>query len=112
MQIRVVAKDHEKAGITVSITSTLEGEVLPLQCIYTGTGTTERSKPKGEARRQALQLGFVLDATNSHWQTQPSAKRYFDGVSCLSCQIADLMSVGLCMPATTICVHAGAADVA
>ena len=71
---------EEKRGCTVSITTNMAGDVLPLQCIYKGTGATTKTLPQREGAKAAQALGFLLISTPTQWQTVESLKAWFDKV--------------------------------
>jgi hypothetical protein len=57
----------------------MQGDVLPLQCIY--GGKSELSHPKGAGAEEAARLGFPITCTDSHWSIVASMKDWFDKAS-------------------------------
>ena len=56
----------------------LVGDMLPLLLIY--CGKTERSLPKIEFRRKAVEDGHVFAVTANHWMVVASAKGYIESI--------------------------------
>ncbi|KAL3700073.1 hypothetical protein R1sor_018095 [Riccia sorocarpa] len=58
----------DKRLISVMISSSMQGHILPMQAIF--EGKTCRSTPGGEAARVLAANGFDVTALESHWTTQ------------------------------------------
>jgi hypothetical protein len=73
-KVRLLGVDKDKAQITVTISGTETGDILPTQYIF--GGKTTRCEP---AQPPPLGTGY-FDHTESHWQTPASFRRYIDRI--------------------------------
>ena len=69
--VRVVGGE-DKRQITVCVASSLHGDLLPLQLIF--TGGTERSLPPHTPETQLA--GFHLTHSDNHWSNQETMQQY------------------------------------
>ncbi|KAJ7197544.1 hypothetical protein GGX14DRAFT_312696, partial [Mycena pura] len=63
-QIDVAAKD-EKRAYTVMVTSSLDGDYLPMQAIHSGKTDGSLPKPTAVGMKEAKQYGFIFSAARS-----------------------------------------------
>lgn len=64
----------DKRGCTVLITTSGDGDVLPIQMIF--GGKTEASLPKTDLRQVAESQGHDFAYSESHWCTVETLKRW------------------------------------
>ncbi|KAL3678434.1 hypothetical protein R1sor_021390 [Riccia sorocarpa] len=64
----------DKRQITVMVSSSVKGYMLPQQVIF--QGKTSRSCPGGAAAKTLCQNGFQLTASPSHWTTQATIRDF------------------------------------
>ena len=73
-----IAGSDDKRQITVLVTSTAAGELLPLQIIF--TGSTSASLPSVAASKSAIEAGFHLTNTKNHWSNLQTMKLYIENI--------------------------------
>ena len=77
-QVPIVGKD-EKRQITAVVASTLEGEMLPLQLIFTGQDKNKQEQKAVPTLNEVTAKrvrDWHLTQTNNHWSTLESMKDY------------------------------------
>ncbi|KAF8235473.1 hypothetical protein L208DRAFT_1151793, partial [Tricholoma matsutake] len=88
---------EEKWAITVMVTLTNDGKVLPFQVIYKGSTATSLPSKNCRSRKEAEEAGFLLEAsmTKTYWSTQQTMKNFINKILAPH---FDLMKVRLGLP--------------
>ncbi|PPR03038.1 hypothetical protein CVT26_004573 [Gymnopilus dilepis] len=80
-QVSTLGSD-EKRAITVLVTLTNDGTVLPFQAIY--KGSTNASLPKKDAKgmQEAVAAGFLFESskTSTYWSTQATMRNFVEKI--------------------------------
>jgi hypothetical protein len=74
-RVAVLGAD-EKRQITAVLASSMDGDMLPLQLVF--TGKTERSRPAPTPA--SIAAGFHLTNSENHWSTQQTMQEYIQHI--------------------------------
>lgn len=70
---------EDKRQITVSVSSSAAGNLLPFQLVF--TGTTDRSfPPRNEGRQMCEDAGWHLTYSNNHWSNLTTCKQFVEQI--------------------------------
>ena len=70
---------EDKRQITVSVSSSAAGNLLPFQLVF--TGTTDRSlPPRNEGRQMCEDVGWHLTYSNNHWSNLTTCKQFVEQI--------------------------------
>jgi hypothetical protein len=84
---------EDKRQVTVVVSSTAEGVLLPFQVVF--TGTTLKSLPKfNDGRRICEELGWDLTTSHNHWSTLQTYKDFVEKVLQVY-RVAQVQTLGL-----------------
>ncbi len=71
---------NDKRQITVTIASSLAGDLLPLQLIFQGKTKTCLKGIREDTKKQMLDNGFLLNYSSNHWSNQELMQKYVNEI--------------------------------
>ena len=70
---------EDKRQVTVAVSSSLSGNILPFQVIFTGT-TTRSLPPMNQGRKKCEEAGWHITHTSNHWSNLDSCKGFVEKI--------------------------------